>query len=533
MAVAESVLAAERRCACGCGGPLPAGSRGTRRYYSNRCRARQSQGLAPIPWVSEERVSADPISDPLEGLTGGARVAEFFRRNLVHVSGRWAGKPFELQKWQRVIVDKAFGTFDKQGQRRYREVLLGVPRKNGKSSLAAGLALYALCADGEFGAEVYSLAGSRDQARIVFDVARRMVNASAVLSRELRVWKNHITYDRREGVYRVLSREDKTAHGYSPSFAIVDELHVHRDGNLYETIQTGMGARDQPMLFAITTAGYDRTSILWKRLQHGLAGKDRRFLLVWFEAPAGCELEDYQAWKKANPSPWRRTRTVHREALTSGLEEAAFRRLYLNQFTDHATRTWLPEGAWRKCSGLPEIPRGAPVIVGVDASLKRDTTAVAMVRRDSEGVVHVRAQTFQADEDVGMVDLEEIENVIRELSKNYELLEVVFDPFGFGRSAQTLLAEGIPMVEYGQSSSRMAPATDTLRRIVLEGRLRHGDDPVMTRHARAAVVRDTEYGARLDKRRSGESMDAMIALAMAAHRIEADPMVVPEVSFFG
>lgn len=443
------------------------------------------------------------------------RVIRFFERVLRHTKGRWAGSPFLLEPWQREVLEELYGRVDDQGRRLYREALVGVPRKNGKSTIAAGLALYHLGWDGEAGAEVYSLAASKDQARIVFNEARALAQASPLLRRELRVWRTVIEHPRSGSVYRALSSEDRLAHGYNPSFAVVDELHAHKDGELYHAIRTALGAREEPLMLSISTAGWDRSSILWRRYLHGERAEDPRFYFRWYAAPQGAELGDFEAWCRANPSSWRRTPEAHAEALAADLEEAAFRRLYLNQWTSAETRGWLPEGAWEACAGRPTIPRGSEVTLGLDASLRRDTSALVWCRKDERGIYHVRQRTWRRDEELGVVDLQAIKAEILETHRAYSLRWCAYDPFAFGAVAQELAELGVPMLEWPQSSRRMVPATQTLYDAILGKRIRHGGDEVLTAHARHAVVRETEYGPRLDKRRSGEPMDAMVALALA------------------
>jgi phage terminase large subunit-like protein len=454
------------------------------------------------------------------GLSGDLRaelVIGFIEEALVLTKGRWAGQPFRLEPWQREVIREIYGTLDADGRRRYREALIGIARKNGKSTLAGALALYHLCFDGEPAAEVYSLAASKDQARIVFHEARALAEASPVLRHLLKIWRNAIEHPASGSIYRVLSSEDRLAHGYNPSFAIVDELHAHQSPDLYHAMRTALGAREEPLMLSITTAGWDRTSILWQRYRHGEEGKDPSFYFRWFGAPQGCDIYDWGAWCAANPSSWRQTHAAQADALRSigADDEAAFRRLHLNQWTSAQTRGWLPEGAWEACAAKPKIPRGAEITLGLDASLRRDTSALVWCHRDARGTYHVRQRTWRRDEELGMVDLQAIKHEILDAHRSFAVRWCAYDPFGFGALAQELAELGVPMLEWPQSSRRMVPATQALYDAVLSRRIRHGGDEVLAAHARHAVVRETEYGPRLDKRRSGEPMDAMVALALA------------------
>ena len=194
-----------------------------------------------------------------------AQVAcNFFERLLTHVKGEWAGQPFHLQNWQLEIVRDLFGWKRPDGTRRYRTAYIEIPRKNGKSTLSAGIALALLYVDGEPGAEVYSAAADRDQASIVFDVAKAMVDASPELKKRSKIYKRAVLVPAAHSVYRVLSADAPTKHGLNAHGIVFDELHAQPNRELWDVLTTSTGSRRQPLVVAITTAGYDRESICWE-----------------------------------------------------------------------------------------------------------------------------------------------------------------------------------------------------------------------------------------------------------------------------
>ncbi len=188
-----------------------------------------------------------------------ARAEAFFPEALVHSKGKWRGQPFELQPWQSQVVRDVFGWKHADGTRRYRTVFIEIPRKNGKSTFCAGLALYLLAADGEPGAEVYSAAADKDQAAIVFDVAKEMVEASPQLLERIQVFRRSMTYRKLGASYKVLSADANTKHGQNAHGIVFDELHTQKTRDLWDTLTTGTGARAQPLTIVITTAGHDFT----------------------------------------------------------------------------------------------------------------------------------------------------------------------------------------------------------------------------------------------------------------------------------
>ncbi|HOX23422.1 MAG TPA: terminase large subunit, partial [Elusimicrobiales bacterium] len=299
-----------------------------------------------------------------------ARKAErFFELYLTHVKGEWAGMPFKLERWQREIVRTLFGWKRPDGTRRYRTCYIEIPRKNGKSSLCAGLALYLLMADREPSAEVYSAAADREQASIIFDIAKSMVSVSNELNLRLKVFRKAIAYNKAMSSYKVLSADAYTKHGLNAHGIIFDELHAQPNRELWDVLATSTGARTQPLTVAITTAGFDRSSICWelheyaRRIKEGVI-EDDSFLPVIYAADEGDDWRDPKTWRKANPNigvsiseDYLKRECAKAENIPA--YENTFRRLHLNQWTQQESR-WLPMSAWEACGGqvIPEMLKG-------------------------------------------------------------------------------------------------------------------------------------------------------------------------------
>lgn len=465
---------------------------------------------------SPENLPKGAAYDPARG----DRAVAFFEKYLRHMKGRWAGQAFILEDWQRdEIIRPLFGTIDpKTGLRWYREALIGLPRKNGKSELAAGIALYMLVADGEYGAEVYSLAGDKKQASLVYKTAGDMVRASPFRS-AVKVYRTVMEVGETGSLYRALSADADLQHGLNPHCGIIDEYHVHRNAEQYEAMRTGTAAREQPLIVTITTAGAERRGPAWELYERGRGGEDSRMFFVWYGVEAGVDIKNVKAFKKANPASWV-TEDFLKDQMPPTLPEAVFRRLHGNEWYEGAELEWVPRDAWDACYGVPDLDPGAPVVIGVDAASRRDTTAVTACQRKPDGKMHVRTWLFEVDEGIGYLDYSIVENLIRELASTYDVRRVAFDPFQFVRSAQILDAEGLPVETFPQNDTRMVPASQVLYDAIMHGQLVHDGDPRVTDQVMAAAIYETARGWRLHKKKSGRAIDATISLAIACQLAE-------------
>ncbi len=279
--------------------------------------------------------------------------------NLTHTKGPFAGQPFDLRPWQVRILKSLFRT-GRDGRRVYRTCLLMLPRKNGKTELAAALAIYFLLFDGEIGAEVYSAAADKDQAALVFNVAAQMIRNDAELFTQVEIVdsQKRIVHRKSGSFYRAISAEAYSKHGFNASAVIYDELHAAQDRLLWDVLTTSQGARSQPLTLAISTAGFDRHSILWELYAHAVKVRehpslDPTFLPILFEAPIDADWTDEKVWKKANPAlgdfrSLEEMRIAAARAKEIPAQENTFRRLYLNQWTEQAAR-WIQMSAWDAC----------------------------------------------------------------------------------------------------------------------------------------------------------------------------------------
>lgn len=455
--------------------------------------------------------------------SAATRVERFFERHLRHMKGRWAGEPFVLEKWQREeILRPLFGTLRADGRRWYREALIGIPRKNGKSELAAGIALYGLVADDEFGAEVYSVAGSREQARIVFKTASDMVRASPLLRAMTRIYRNAIEVPETGAIYRVLAADADLQHGLNPHMAVVDEYHVHRNADQYEALRTGTAARRQPLIVTITTAGAMKEGPAYNLYQRGLSGTDGRMFFYWRSAPESTELGDKKSWQEANPASWVTNEFL--EDQMRSLPEGTFRRLHLNQWWEQDGTGWVDMETWDANNAEPTFNEYDPCYIGVDAAPKRDTTAVVLVQRHEDETFSVRCWTFEADRQMGLLDYNVIEDLLRELCAEFPVQRIAVDPYTMIRSMMMLVNEGLPVEDFPQGDVRMIPASQSLYDAVTGAKLKHGGDAELRRHSGNAAIWETARGWRFQKRRARASMDAIVGLAMAVHLAQMDSM---------
>lgn len=316
-----------------------------------------------------------------------------FINNLKHTKGRWHGMPFDLLPWQEEIIKDVFGTIKENGARQYNTAYIEIPKKNGKSELAAAIALYMTCGDLEWGAEVYGCAADRQQASIVFDVAVDMVDQCPALKKRVKpiMSVKRLVYQPTNSFYQVLSAEAYTKHGLNVHAVIFDELHAQPNRELFDVMTKGSGdARLQPLYFLITTAGTDRNSICFEQHQKAvdiLEGRkiDNTFYPVIYGIEDNSDWSDEKNWYKANPSlgytiDIEKVRNAYVSAKENPAEENVFRQLRLNQWVKQSTR-WMPMDIWDECAFEvnPDELIGRECYAGLDLSSTSDITAFVMV----------------------------------------------------------------------------------------------------------------------------------------------------------
>lgn len=455
---------------------------------------------------------------PKSKVSDGPDVCEFAEKYLSLTKGVKAGEPLIFTEWQRWLLT-ALLERRANGRLRYRRALIGLPRKQGKSLMGSTLALYGMLA-GEAGAEVYSAAGDRRQARIVFNEAKQQVNQSRLLSENCKVYRDAIEMPAYSSVYRVISAEAKRQAGLNPSLVIFDELWVQPNEDLWDQLTLGSGARLDPLTVAITTAGYDKETVCGRLYDYGkgcASGEvqDDTFGFFWWEAPTDCKLNDKRAWRATNPNLTEGLLSEEdMESASIQSTEAAFRRFRLNQWV-RVEESWLPAGSWEKLVSSRAINKTDASFVGIDMALKHDSIAVVIAQKQDDIIV-VEAKIW-FPKDTG-VDVAEIENHLRYLHKNLNILEFAFDPAYMQRSAEILADEGLPMVEYPQTSSRMVPACGQTYELIVNGKLAHDGSPSFTDQVLSAAQRMTDTGWRLSKGKSKRKIDACIAMIMAVDR---------------
>lgn len=487
----------------------------------------------------------------------------FFERLLVHPKGPMAGKPFRLEPWQREIVEALFGEKRRDtGLRRYRRAYIEVPRGNGKSTWAAGIALLMLLADNEPAAEIFGAAADRDQARLVFEAAKSMVEDSPYLSRLVKIYRHSMVVESTRSVYRVLSSEAYSKHGLNPHGIIFDELHAQPNRELYDVLNTAMGKRAQPLMIMITTAGYDRESICWQQHEYarqvaaGIIDDPTFYPAIWAADPED-DWTDPATWCKANPNfgvsvQPEFLRQECDAALASPSYQNTFRRLYLNQWTQQEER-WIDMAAWDKCNAaLPDLT-GRRCYGGLDLASTTDIAALVLAfpgetqngveepvyllpffwipeenaldreRRDRAPYLTWARQGLIEMTPGNVIDYAYIRRRLNELAEMYQIVEIAYDPWNATQLSLQLQDDGLTMVEMRQGFASMSAPSKELLRLVLAGGLAHGGNAVLRWMADNVTVRQDPAGnIKPDKSKSTSRIDGIVASIMAVGRLTLD-----------
>lgn len=484
------------------------------------------------------------------------KAVKFFERVLVHCDAEWAGKPFTLMPWQKDrLIRPLFGTLNDDGTRQYRTCYVEVPRKNGKSELAAGIALYLLFADGEPGAQIYGAAGGRDQAAIVFRVAAEMVRRQPVLAKRAKTVDStkRILTPASASFYRAIPADASGSHGFNASGIVVDEVHVQPNRDLIDVLNTSTGARRQPLTFYITTAGYDRNSICYElhdyaiKVQSGVI-EDPTFLPIVYSADEGDDWTDPAVWHKANPSLGITVKEeyIEREctrAQQTPAYENTFRRLHLNQWVRQETR-WLPLAAWDECAGQSDDLDGRLCYGGLDLSSTTDISALVLAFPGDDGMIDVKAWFWIPGENIeererrdrvpyglwvrqgyieategNVIDYGWIRRKVNELAAQYNIAEIAYDPWNATQLCLDLAGDGVEMIPMRQGYASLSAPTKELLNIVLARKIRHGGNPVLRFMADSCVVTTDPAGnIKPAKDKSTARIDGVVATIMAVDR---------------
>ena len=474
-----------------------------------------------------------PVPDSALELSRGVDVADFIDAMCIQtkdtVAGR-SGQPIVLRPWQKELLNHIFAVRD-DGRFKHRTALVGMARKNGKSALSSGIALWGLFM-GEKGSEIYSCAADRDQARIVFGDAKKMIEAEPELMSQAKLYRDAIEIPSLGSVYRVLSSEAFTKEGLSPTLVVYDELHAAPNRELFDVMTLGMGARREPLLLAITTAGVktDNTgqdSVAYSLYQYGqkvARGEvdDPSFFMSWWESPTESNHRDPEVWKLANPAFGDLNSVEDFESAVKRTPEAEFRTKRTNAWVSSQT-AWLPNNAWESRLIKKEIDKDIPVILGFDGSFSGDASVIVGVTiEEVPHVFLVEAWEKQPeDTDDWRVDSLEVENSIIEACSRMNVKEIACDPFRWQRTMQVLQDAGLPIVEWpSTSASRMIPACSKFYDAVVSEKLTNDGNPLLTRHISNAVVKVDRLGPRIVKEHRGSprKIDGAVASIIAFDR---------------
>mgnify|MGYP001562234387 CR=1 FL=1 len=506
--------------------------------------------IARLPSLIAGYDSYRDAGDCVPDYAAAQRAVGFFPACCSHVKG-FSG-PFRLEPWQRDIVSTLFGWVRPDGTRRYREAFIAVPRKAGKSTLIAGLALYALCCDGEAGPEVYCAASTRDQATLVFDPAASMARANKYMRDELVIHESvkRIVHHRSGGFLRAIPADAAASHGFNASAVFFDELHTQPNRDLYDVLKTSQGSRRQPLFVSITTAGHDRHSICWevweyaRKVRDGLVC-DPTFLPVIYETDQAADWQSEDVWRACNPNlgisvslDFLKQECDRAKSVTA--YENTFRNLYLNQWTEQATR-WFSVETWDRGSLEAEPEHGAECWGGLDLSATTDLSALVLVFPRPDGSVSTK-QWFWCPLDSAAerarrdrvpyqqwihegllsatpgasVDYDRIRVDIAKIAETYNIRSIAIDRWNANQLAHQLEADGLRVCFFGQGFASMSAPAKRLLGLIVDGKLLHGGHPIMRWMAsNVAVELDAAGNTKPSKARSTERIDGIVALTMA------------------
>jgi phage terminase large subunit-like protein len=509
-----------------------------------------------------ERHLRDQVEGAARGLrwdaTRAAKAIAFFRKVLRHFRGEWAGKPFELAGWQQFIIGSLLGWIQSDDTRRFRESWWELPRKNGKSTLAAGLGLLLGFFDGEQAAEGYCAATKRDQAKIVWGDAREMVAQSPALKKRIDAYAN-VLCNSSSCKFEPLGADEDTMDGLSPHVVVIDEVHAHRTSGVVDVLKTATGARRQPLIAYTTTAGYDRQSVAWKLHEYavqvlsGVIVDDAYYAFIAC-ADEGDDWKSETTWRKANPNYGisvkpEKLRVDCAQAQQVPAWQNRFRRLHLNQWTEQASRA-IDMDVW--AAGAEPIDHarlmGKACWGGLDLAATSDLTAfVLLFGPDDAGFFDVLCRFWMPEERVrqrsqqasvrfdvwveagwitttpgNVTDYDYVERDLLELADDHRIKGIAFDRWNASQLVAHLQdafgsgSDATKMLDFGQGFASMSAPTKELLRLVSGRKLRHGGNPVLTwMISNLALRQDPAGNLKPDREKSAEKVDGVVALVMA------------------
>jgi phage terminase large subunit-like protein len=485
--------------------------------------------------------------------TKSNRIINFIERVCTHVKGDLANQPFLLEQWQKDYIGQLFGTMNDNGQRQYRTSYVQIPRKNGKSNLLAAVALAMLFVEKEAGAEIYCCASSRDQANAIFDVCKQMVRNKAVLTNGCKVFRNSIVLNGTNSFLKAVASDAGVLHGANASCVLYDEVHTAKSRELWDVMATSMGARSQPLMFGISTAGlFDPNSVCYELYDYGKKVRDgviddKTFLPCIYEAAPDDDIHDPDVWKKANPNFGVSIKPEYfekmsREAKSLPSAEIAFRQLHLNQWVNSLSG-WIPDDEWMKSTG--DIPwdqlRGRDCYAGLDLAATEDVCAFVLIFPFDDGSIKVVPKLFVSEAAVerrrnqtggsydtfvangelivtegNSTDYAVIERTIKECADAYNIKSIAFDRWNSNSLVQSLTDAGLEMDPFGQGFISMTAPIKNAEILVKKRLLHHGGHGMMRwMVANVVTKKDDAENIKFSKAKAGDKIDGIIAMVMA------------------
>ena len=503
-------------------------------------------------------------------MTGEPSLFTQFCGMLRHSKGEFSGKPFRLMPWQQEFFDKLLLTKREDGLRQYRRAFLALPRKSGKSQMCAALGLFCLFLDDEPGAEVIVAAGDRSQAGILHTAAKNLLESCPSLARRAKVFRNSIVVEETKSTMITVSSESATKHGLNPSVVLIDEYHVFPDRELVDVLETGMGARRQPLTIYITTAGSDKLGPCyrdWQRAEKIRDGvlQDDTFLPCIYAASQEADPFDIETAKACNPNFGITTKPEYFEqmitrAKQSSYEEVVYRTLHLNQWVNSESK-WLRHGAWEANNAPLRPTTGRVAYCGLDLSSTSDTTAFVAVWPDDDGTFDIHCQVFIPGDnaekasktdrvpyrqwakggfvtltDGDITDYDVVRDYVLSFCEKNAVRAVAIDRWNATHLTTQLASEGIDVKPFGQGFASMSSPTKFLNTLILGQKLRHAANPCLAWQMSNVQVKIDDAGNLKPTKQHSSStyrIDAAVALIMALglasgelHGPETDPELV-------
>ena len=477
------------------------------------------------------------------------RSTSFIEKFITHTKGELAGQPLILEKWQKEIVKKIFGWKNKKTNlRQYRTAFIMLGRKNGKTTLTAGIGLYMLFADEEKGSEIYAAAGDRNQAGLVHEIAKGMILNNPELTARAKILRNSIVNESKGNYFQAISSDSKTKHGFNANCVIFDELHTQVNRSLWDTLHTSTASRRQPLVIAITTAGYDKQSICYEVYSYAkkvLDGsiKDDSFLPIIYEA----EDEDVtleSTWKKANPNYGVSLKKEYmkresKKAIDIPSYMNTFKRLHLNLWTENEIK-WMGDKEWMECEAELGDLSNMECWGGLDLATTRDITAFVLIfrvdnifkikpyffvprdnakaRSDRDGVDYMSwiSQGYIIATEGNVTDYSFIRKKINELSKEYRIQSIAYDRWNASQLVIDLIGDGATLSPIGMGFASQSAPTKELELLILSQKIQHDGNPVLRwMMGNVQLEIDAADNQKISKKKSKEKIDGVAATIMA------------------